>query len=123
MAHARRCPQCGSAVTPFAAGCAVCGCDLEAHRAKEAARGERLQKVRPSISVPRASVSPDVMSVGLTLLAAVFLPLLALVMAILWARDPMRANVRTALIACGALTAAMLLVPALRFGVLGLLYG
>lgn len=25
MANARRCPSCGVPVTPFAAGCAVCG--------------------------------------------------------------------------------------------------
>jgi hypothetical protein len=27
-----RCPQCGERVTPFAAGCAICGADLEPAR-------------------------------------------------------------------------------------------
>jgi hypothetical protein len=121
MANARQCPQCGSAVTPFAAGCAVCGADLEAHRAREAQRGARLERVRPP-ALPRPRVSPDVMAVGLTLLAAVFMPLLALVMAVLWARDPMRANVRHLLIGCGILAAVLLLVPSLRYGLLFLLY-
>ena len=122
MAHARQCPQSGSAVTPFAAGCAICGADLEAHRARAAQRSERLPKVRAP-SVPRPRVSPDVLAVGLTFLAAVFVPVLALLMAVLWARDPMRANVRTPLIACGVFAALMVLVPALRLGVLGLIYG
>jgi uncharacterized protein (DUF983 family) len=27
-----RCPQCGERVTPFAAGCAICGADLDVRR-------------------------------------------------------------------------------------------
>jgi uncharacterized protein (DUF983 family) len=27
-----RCPRCGERVSPFAAGCAVCGADLDVHR-------------------------------------------------------------------------------------------
>ena len=109
-------------MTPFAAGCAVCGVDLEAHRRRETERQARFQAVRPP-GLPRPRVSPDVAAVGLTALAAVFMPFLALVMAVLWARDPMRAGVRTPLIACGVLAVVMLAVPSLRFGVLGLFYG
>lgn len=32
MADRSRCPSCGERVSPFAAGCAVCGADLDAHR-------------------------------------------------------------------------------------------
>ena len=32
MADRSRCPSCGSRVTPWAAGCAVCGADLDPHR-------------------------------------------------------------------------------------------
>jgi uncharacterized protein (DUF983 family) len=27
-----RCPECGERVTPFAAGCAICGADLDVRR-------------------------------------------------------------------------------------------
>jgi hypothetical protein len=33
-----KCPRCGQPVTPFAAGCAICGADLEAARAALAAK-------------------------------------------------------------------------------------
>ena len=32
MADRSRCPQCGERVQPFAAGCAICGADLDTAR-------------------------------------------------------------------------------------------
>jgi hypothetical protein len=32
MADRSRCPSCGERVTPFAAGCAICGADLDPRR-------------------------------------------------------------------------------------------
>ncbi len=32
MADRSRCPTCGTRVSPWAAGCAVCGADLDPHR-------------------------------------------------------------------------------------------
>jgi hypothetical protein len=32
MKRATKCPGCGMPVSVFAAGCAICGADLEAHR-------------------------------------------------------------------------------------------
>ena len=32
MADRSRCPTCGERVSPWAAGCAVCGADLDPHR-------------------------------------------------------------------------------------------
>jgi uncharacterized OB-fold protein len=32
MADRSRCPNCGERVSPFAAGCAVCGADLDPER-------------------------------------------------------------------------------------------
>ena len=32
MADRSRCPQCGERVSPYAAGCAVCGADLDMSR-------------------------------------------------------------------------------------------
>jgi predicted amidophosphoribosyltransferase len=47
--HPGYCPQCGERVTPFAAGCALCGADLDPKRWRQPASvGERL-----SIRLPR----------------------------------------------------------------------
>ncbi|MGZ4268483.1 MAG: hypothetical protein ACXVFN_13385 [Solirubrobacteraceae bacterium] len=32
MRDAYTCPSCGARITPFAAGCAYCGADLDPHR-------------------------------------------------------------------------------------------
>jgi predicted amidophosphoribosyltransferase len=32
--HPNRCPQCGEHVSPFAAGCALCGADLDPDRTR-----------------------------------------------------------------------------------------
>ena len=32
MADRSRCPKCGERVSPFAAGCAICGADLDTQR-------------------------------------------------------------------------------------------
>ena len=32
VADRSRCPSCGERVSPFAAGCAICGADLDTHR-------------------------------------------------------------------------------------------
>ena len=32
MADRSRCPSCGERVSPYAAGCAICGADLDTHR-------------------------------------------------------------------------------------------
>ncbi|MEA2401695.1 MAG: zinc-ribbon domain, partial [Thermoleophilaceae bacterium] len=36
-----KCPSCGEPVSPFAAGCAICGTNLEAARAELAAKRAR----------------------------------------------------------------------------------
>jgi cytochrome c biogenesis protein CcdA len=41
-----RCPQCREPVTPFAAGCAICGADLVAARAALAQRRQRFDRLR-----------------------------------------------------------------------------
>jgi predicted nucleic acid-binding Zn-ribbon protein len=35
MASPHICPRCGERVTPFAAGCALCGADLDPRRAQD----------------------------------------------------------------------------------------
>jgi hypothetical protein len=44
-----KCPGCGTAVSQFAAGCAICGADLVAARQAR----ERRRQALPSLSAPR----------------------------------------------------------------------
>ncbi len=120
MANARRCPACGVPVTPFAAGCAVCGADLEAHRRHQSERRARFAAVRPP-GLPRPRVSSDVVIVSLSAAGALLFPFLALLLIFFWVRDPMHANLRAPLVACAVLAAVMLALPSLRYGVLGFL--
>ena len=115
MPRAGRCPECGEPVSAFAAGCAICGADLERHRREQAERAAR----RPSLPArsPRLpALDDDLVMVALTALLVGLAPLLGLLLAALGARDPRRANVRTWLVVLGAIAVAMLVVPALRFG-------
>jgi hypothetical protein len=69
-------------VSQFAAGCAVCGTDLQAARAELAARREK----RPGLpSVPR--LSDDALRIGVTVLGALFWPLLGAALAGWFAYD------------------------------------
>lgn len=43
-----RCPNCGVRVSPFAAGCAVCGADLDIHRFDRPTVMERVRRAMPS---------------------------------------------------------------------------
>jgi hypothetical protein len=112
----RRCPQCGEPVTPFAAGCAICGADLEAWRAERAERR--------TVAVPTPSVRLPYdwwLFVG-TAMAALFFPILGLILAYFAGRDRVGGE-RTFFIVAGVVSVAMLIVPALRLGVLNLVYG
>jgi hypothetical protein len=116
MAQDRRCPQCGEPVTPFAAGCAICGADLEAHRAAQA---ERRQLAVP---VPAVRLPYDWWLFLGTAVAALLMPILGLILAYFAGRDRTGAE-RTFFIVMGVVSIAMLAVPALRYGALQLVYG
>lgn len=49
---AGRCPNCGEPVTPFAAGCSICGFDLEAHRRELAERRASAPHVKAAARLP-----------------------------------------------------------------------
>jgi hypothetical protein len=116
MRNAGRCPQCGEPVTPFAAGCAICGADLEEHHQAVAARA-----ARPGIPTVRLPAVDEDVGMLLIVTALVLLfPVVGLVVAILGIRDPRRAGVRTLLIGLAVVAGALLVAPALRYGVLSL---
>jgi hypothetical protein len=78
-----RCPKCREPVSQFAAGCAVCGTDLQAARAELAERRGK----RPHLpgGVPR--LGDDAIRIGVTVLAALFSPLMGALLAGYFAYD------------------------------------
>jgi hypothetical protein len=77
------CPNCGQPVSTFAAGCALCGTDLEAHRAQLRARPPLLTRFaarRPR--APDVQVdATDLAMLSVTLVLALFAPLFGLLLA------------------------------------------
>ena len=65
-----KCPNCREPVSPFAAGCAICGTDLEAARAELAASGRR-----PQVPAP-VRLSDDGLCIGVSVLTAIFSPVM-----------------------------------------------
>jgi hypothetical protein len=66
-----KCPSCGEPVSPFAAGCAICGTNLEAARTELAAKQARRPQLPGSVRL-----SDDAVRIGVSVLAAVFSPLM-----------------------------------------------
>jgi len=114
MARATKCPRCGEPVSQFAAGCAYCGADLDAHRAELATRRS------VPVPVPRARLPYDWWLYLGTVVAALFFPLLGLLLAYLAGRQRYGGE-RTFFVACGVAAVAMLAIPSLRLGVLQLI--
>ena len=111
-------------MTQFAAGCAVCGFDLEAARAQAAARGpsvsDRLATARPGwFHSPTAR--SDAFLVAITVALIVFFPLIGLALAAWTAYDRNRSgDIRMRNIAIGlfALAIVFLALPEFRYGIL-----
>lgn len=113
-----KCPQCGEPVSQFAAGCAICGADLERARL-EAAERERNRRL-PRPEVPRSvslGGSGDVLfGAAMALLALVTPPLAILIDGFMALRfhDEGRTGLRNAALVC---VAAALLFTAFPFGI------
>lgn len=124
MGRAGTCPSCGEPVSQFAAGCAICGADLEAHRrAAEERRGARKLPRAPAVSVPHVRVEDEWLLVGLTALLVLLAPLFGVVLAVLGTRNPKFANAPPWLIALCIVGVAMLFLPQVRFGLLQVVLG
>jgi hypothetical protein len=65
-----KCPGCGEPVSPFAAGCAICGANLEAARAELGVKRARLPQL------PQVRLGDDAIRIGVAVLAALFSPLM-----------------------------------------------
>jgi hypothetical protein len=77
------CPGCGEPVSPFAAGCAICGRDLDAARAALAAKRAR----RPRVPGGSVRLSDDAVRIGVGVQAAVFSPMMGAVLSGWFAYD------------------------------------
>lgn len=107
------CPNCGQRVTPFAAGCAVCGADLEAAR--------RAKSAKPRIELPRArwygggtAGRIDWVHLLVAVLVALALPPVGFLLALFWASRRNRDGepvMTVAMLAVAALAAAAMFAP------------
>jgi hypothetical protein len=76
-----KCPKCGEPVSPFAAGCAICGTDLEVARREFAAKRAR----RPQL--PGFRPTDDGIRIGVGVLAAIFSPVMGVLLTGYFAYD------------------------------------
>ena len=132
MKRATKCPNCGEPVSVFAAGCAICGADLEQHRRELEERRLALPHVpvaraRPLARVPglgSLGVDAHVVLVACVLLLTLVSPFVALIVAAVGAQDRHRngqIGQRNLFIALAALNLALAFVPQLRLGLYSLL--
>ena len=120
-----RCPECGEPLTQFAAGCAICGADLEAHRRQFAARGARVPRPAVAARLPAwLRIDGDVHLTRLVfaIVLTLFAPFLGIFLTAFFAYhadQDGRTWIRNALIAvCGFAFAMLYLAP---FSIWGLL--
>jgi hypothetical protein len=123
--RATKCPGCGEPVSVFAAGCAICGADLEQHRRELDERRIELPHVPRAARRLPLGLDPHVALVALVLLATLLSPFLALIMAAVGAQDRHRngqTGQRNLFIGLAAVNLALTFLPQLRFGLYSLLF-
>lgn len=104
MPSANSCPECRETIHPFAATCASCGADLDAHRRRRAAKSQR----RLNVELPRLGDHGTELAIvsALMLLLSLFAPLfgLAFSLLIVWQANNNGDNTRRNIaILCAAL--------------------
>ena len=111
-------------MSQFAAGCAVCGHDLDAARAEAAGHGPRLGE-RAAALRPAGLASPGLRRDGFVVLVivalVVFMPIAGLALAGWTAYDRNRNTdllMRNVALALAAVAIILLAVPDLRYGIL-----
>jgi hypothetical protein len=106
-----RCPGCGEPVSPFAAGCAICGTDLEAARVRHA--GRRLPALAPR-RLPRVETGLDPVHVAIAVVVAIAAPPFGLLLSLFWAVQRHRAGeprMAVVMLAVALVSAAGLFAP------------
>jgi hypothetical protein len=114
------CPRCGSPVTPYAAGCGVCGADLDRLRRRRHAAVPAVS--RGAFRGVAGNLFQNALLVVLMLVVALFAPIFGLAVAALVAFDRNRRGERTMrnlAIAAGALAVLAFFFPLLPLGQLG----
>ena len=74
-----KCPSCGSPVTNYALGCAVCGADIAA--AREAVAHRRSTRLMDRAALPGFSLGEDGLRLAIALIVALIAPLFGLALA------------------------------------------
>lgn len=113
-----RCPRCGEPVTPFAAGCAICGADLERARA-ELATKRRIELPRPTARLVGggpvgARVDLDWVHIAVAVVLALAAPPVGFGLALYWAFQRRRGGqsaMVAVMLAVAGLAAAALVAP------------
>ena len=114
-----RCPSCGERVSPFAAGCALCGADLDPRRHTRSHRRPVLPRGRWSAGSHPAG--GDVLAVLVLVLVTLFAPLIGLIVCGLRAYGEERGGrvaQRNIALALGAICLVFLLDPISQVDVL-----
>jgi hypothetical protein len=114
MPRSNECPRCGAYVGQFAAGCSICGADLELLR--------RRPRMRVSFSFSAAELGEGTLLTGLMLVVALFAPLYGMGLAGLVFFDRLRRGHRTMRnLAAAAFALALIafFVPTLPYGRFG----
>lgn len=118
-----QCPSCGEPVTQFAAGCAICGADLEAERRKPPPIYARVDVGGPVRALNRR-VDDGVKWVAICVLVVSVVPLFGALLAFFGmnaSEVDSRPPLRRAMVAIIAVGAVCSIVPQTRIGLLGLL--
>jgi hypothetical protein len=117
-----KCPDCGEPVTPFAAGCAVCGSDIAAARRALAERRQRRARRTGGLSGVRFRLNDDALRIGFALILALGAPLFGLMVAgfFAWQVDNEgRTTVRNVLIAIAGFAAVSMAIGISLWGRFG----
>ena len=105
-----RCPNCGEPVSQFAAGCAICGADLEAYRTQLAERRASVPRLPAWASLP-AGGDVHRTRLGFAIFATLFAPFVGFLLAAWFAYhadEDGRTGVRNALVSVCVFAIAML---------------
>ena len=116
-----RCPNCGEPVSQFAAGCAVCGADLEAYRKELAQRRASVPQLPTWARLPGTG-DVHVTRLVFAIAATLFAPFVGLLLAAWFAYhadQDGRDRIRNALI--GVCIGAILMLYLAPLSILGLL--